>query len=192
MRATDAGNATTTSRSFLVVLPTANRTVVGVVVKGKVLVRLKGKKTFAALDPTKPIPLGSEIDTRKGTILLTAQPKKNGSTQSAQLFDGLFVVTQSGGITQLKLSQALACTASGRAAAAAKKPKTRKLWGNGRAHSARAASTAPRPCAARSGSSQDSCGRTLTRVQARRRVASGTSSGARRSCCARRTATPRT
>jgi hypothetical protein len=165
VRAIDAvGNATTTSRSFLVVLPTADKTVVGVVVKGKVLVRLKGKKTFAPLDPTKPIPLGSEIDTRKGTILLTAQPTKNGPTQSAQFFEGLFVVTQPGHVTQLQLSQTLACTASGRASAAAKKPKTRKLWGDGSGSFRTRGQYSAATVRGTKWLTQDSCGQTLTRV----------------------------
>ena len=51
----------------------------------------------------------------------------------ATFYDGIFKLSQSGGITTLTLTEKLApCAKASRASAAAKKPKTRKLWGNGK------------------------------------------------------------
>jgi hypothetical protein len=177
VRATDpAGNQTTTSRSFVIaavsqsppppppVAPMYHQTVVGQVVSGKVLVRLKGTRTFVPLDPSKGIPLGSELDTTHGTLRLFSQPKPGGAAQSALFYDGRFVVTQPGGITQLTLSQPLACTASGRASAAAKKPKTRKLWGDGSGSFRTRGQYSAATVRGTKWLTQDSCGKTLTRV----------------------------
>ena len=113
--------------------PVANRIVVGQKTKGTVKIKLKGTKTFVTLGATAPIPVGSEVDTRNGEIVLTSIPKAGAAPQSARFFDGLFTVTQSKGITNLTLSQALAaCPKAGHASAAAKKPKTRRLWGSGK------------------------------------------------------------
>ena len=64
--------------------PVAGKSVAGNVVTGKVLVKTPGGK-FVALDPTKPIPLGSTIDTKDGTIQLTAQQKAGAKPQGAVL-----------------------------------------------------------------------------------------------------------
>jgi CSLREA domain-containing protein len=114
-------------------LPVVNKVVVVKETKGTVKVRLPGTKTFVDLDATRGIPTGSEVDTRKGTVELTSIPKAGGVPETARFYDGLFKVTQSKGLTTLTLSEALApCRKRGRAAAAAKKPKTRRLWGDGK------------------------------------------------------------
>ena len=52
----------------------------------------------------------------------------------AKFFDGRFKISQKGGLTTLTLSEALDCRKAkrGKASAAAKKPKSRKLWGDGK------------------------------------------------------------
>ena len=73
---------------------------------------------------------GTEIDTRRATVEITTS--EGGK---AKFFDGIFKVSQTGGVTTLTLSEALDCKkakGSGSANAAAKKPKTRKLWGDGK------------------------------------------------------------
>ena len=50
----------------------------------------------------------------------------------AKFYDGIFKLSQSGGITTLTLSEALDCSRARRPRAAQKKPKTRKLWGDGK------------------------------------------------------------
>jgi hypothetical protein len=54
--------------------------------------------------------------------------------EKAVFYDGIFKVSQSGGLTTLTLTEKLApCPkAKSSARAAAKKPKTRKLWGDGK------------------------------------------------------------
>jgi hypothetical protein len=134
---------------------------------GKVLVKPKGSKTFVELDAGRGIPLGSEVDTRHGKVRLSSVPRSGGPVQSALFYDGLFVVTQAGGITNLKLSEPLAKCPPAKASAAAKrkkKPKSRRLWGDGSG----AFRTQGRSSAATVRGTkwlvQDSCAGTLTRV----------------------------
>ena len=98
-------------------------------------VKLKGSNTFVTLTAADDIPLGSTIDVKAGKIQLSSVPKKDGTVQTATFFGGIFKVTQSGGITDLRLTEGLAsCTGRAHASAAAakkKKPKTRHLWGQG-------------------------------------------------------------
>jgi hypothetical protein len=108
--------------------PVYHKTVVANPVSGKVLVKRPGSNKFVELDGSQGIPLGSTVDVRKGKIELTSVPKKGGAPEKAVFYDGIFKVTQPGAITELRLVEALAC---GAAHAAAKKPKTRKLWGDG-------------------------------------------------------------
>ena len=105
--------------------PVPGKTVVGRPVSGKVLVKVPGKG-FVQLDGTQSIPLGSTIDTKKGTISLTAK-----AGQTATFHDGIFKLTQTKTTTDLTLTEPLAKCPKRGAHAAAKKPKTRKLWGNG-------------------------------------------------------------
>ncbi len=110
--------------------PVYHKTVVANPVSGKVLVKRPGSSKFVELDGSQGIPLGSTVDVRKGRIQLTSVPKKGGAPETAAFYDGIFKVTQTGSITELRLVEALAC-GGGAAHAAAKKPKTRKLWGSG-------------------------------------------------------------
>jgi hypothetical protein len=53
-----------------------------------------------------------------------------GPDDRAKFYDGIFKLTQKGGVTILALTEALApCK---RPSSAAKKPKSRKLWGDGK------------------------------------------------------------
>ena len=63
---------------------------------------------------------------------LTSVPRAGAPNETAKFYDGIFKVSQAGGITTLTLSETLACSKKGKANAAAKKPKTRKLWGDGK------------------------------------------------------------
>ena len=112
--------------------PVVNQTVVAAEIKGTVKVQLKGTKTFVDLDATRGIPMGSTIDTRKGRVELTSVPKAGAPPEKAQFYDGLFKVTQSKGITTLTLTEVLDCSKGKGASAAQKKPKKRKLWGDGK------------------------------------------------------------
>jgi hypothetical protein len=106
--------------------PVAGKSVGAESVKGKVLVKVPGSEEFVELDDSV-IKNGALVDTRKGTVEIT---RSDG--QVAKFFDGIFKLTQAGGITTLTLSEQLDCRKKGKASAAAKKPKTRKLWGDGK------------------------------------------------------------
>ena len=64
---------------------------------------------------------------RKGRVEITTS-----TGEKAIFYDGIFKVSQTGGITTLTLTEQLAPCPSRKARAAAKKPKTRKLWGDGK------------------------------------------------------------
>jgi hypothetical protein len=108
--------------------PVAGKSVAAEAVKGKVLVKLPGTNKFVALDDAV-ISNGAEVDTRNGVVEIT---RSDGEV--AKFYDGLFKISQSGGITTVTLSEKLTgCPAKKKqASAAAKKPKTRKLWGDGK------------------------------------------------------------
>jgi hypothetical protein len=115
--------------------PVVNQTAVVRETRGTVKVQLPGSKTFVDLDATRGIPMGSTIDTRKGAVEITSVPKAGAPPEKAIFYDGLFKVTQSKGITNLTLVEQLDCAKKrSRASAAqkAKKPKKRKLWGDGK------------------------------------------------------------
>ena len=98
-------------------------------VNGTVLVKQPGTTTFVPLSPSL-IKLGAEVDARKGTVEIT---RSDGGV--AKFYDGIFKLSQSGGYTVLTLSEKLTgCPKAKKssASAAAKKPKTRKLWGDGK------------------------------------------------------------
>ena len=74
---------------------------------------------------------GSEIDTRKGAVEITHVDR---AARTPKFFDGIFKLSPGRRrSTTLTLSEALDCKkAKARRSAAAKKPKTRKLWGDGK------------------------------------------------------------
>ena len=65
------------------------------VVSGTVLIKLPGKG-FVPLTAAANIPMGSQLDTRKGRVELTTAADTAGKkTQKAQFYDGIFQVKQS-------------------------------------------------------------------------------------------------
>jgi hypothetical protein len=139
--------------------PVPGKTVVIAPVSGKVLVKLPGGKGFAEVDATQGIPLGSTVDTKQGVVELTAK-----AGQVARFHDGVFKVSQSGGTTDLTLNEALATCGKG-AAAAAKKPKTRRLWGQGTGAFRTRGQYSSATVRGTEWLVQDSCAGTLTRVK---------------------------
>jgi hypothetical protein len=134
---------------------------------GTVLVRKKGTNQFVPLDVTQGIPLGSEVDTRHGKVELSSVPKPGARPQTSLFYGGLFVVTQSKGVTQLALSEKLAACPRGKAASAAakkKKPKTRNLWGDGHGSFRTKGQYSAATVRGTKWNVQDSCAGTLTRV----------------------------
>jgi hypothetical protein len=107
--------------------PVVNKSVEATKVSGTVLVKVKGTNTFVPLADAV-IGNGSQVDARFGVVVITTS-----TGEKATFYAGLFTIVQSGRITTLTLSEALDCKqAKGKARAAAKKPKTRKLWGEGK------------------------------------------------------------
>jgi hypothetical protein len=143
VRAVDGtGNvsAAPASRSFTVAatqqapppIPVFHKSVVVTRISGTVKVKLPGTNKFVDITTVRSVPLGATIDARHGKLKLTSVPKAGGKPQTAEFYGGIFKITQPGAITQLQLTQGLAACPRGHAASiAAKKPKSRSLWGNG-------------------------------------------------------------
>ena len=148
--------------------PEFHKDVVVLPVSGTVKVKLKGTNTFIDLASAKDIPLGSTIDVKAGKIQLSSVPKQGGKPQTATFYGGVFQITQPGGITDLKLNEALAaCPKAAKQASAAakkKKPKTRKLWGQGSGSFRTTGSYSAATVRGTKWLVQDSCAGTLTRV----------------------------
>jgi hypothetical protein len=101
----------------------------------------------------------------KGRITLTSIPRAGGKPETATFYAGIFTVTQNGSITELRLSGPLApCKAKGKASAAAKKPKTRKLWGDGKGQFRTRGQYSAATIRGTRWLVQDSCAGTLTKV----------------------------
>jgi Pectate lyase superfamily protein len=112
--------------------PEFKETVVVDELSGTVKIRLAGTKRFVALDSVRDVPMGSEIDARKGVVELVSVASDGGAPQTARFSDGIFRVSQSGAVTVLTLTEKLSCATAGKASAAAKKVKKRRLWGDGK------------------------------------------------------------
>jgi hypothetical protein len=108
-------------------------------VSGKVLVKKAGETKFTDLSGQTEIPVGSQVNTLQGTILLTAG-LGGGKTNSAQFYQGMFTILQAkarGAFTILRLdggnfrlcrrtsTQALTIEAK-------RKRPIRRVWGSGK------------------------------------------------------------
>jgi hypothetical protein len=100
------------------------------------------------------------------TVALTSVAKAGGAPQTANFYEGVFKVTQTGSITQLELNQPLASCSRGRAAgaAAAAKAKKRHLWGDGKGAFRTKGKYSSATVRGTKWLVQDSCAGTLTRV----------------------------
>ncbi|MDA0181989.1 VCBS repeat-containing protein [Solirubrobacter phytolaccae] len=123
---------TPTPTATPVATPVAGTTVNAEPVKGTVKVKLPRTNRYVDLKTAGLLPVGTEVDARKGTIELTAA----GQGGKAKFFDGIFKISQTKGarpLTTLTLTEQLSCTkAKKTASSAAAKKKTRKLWGDGK------------------------------------------------------------
>ena len=105
---------------------------------GELLVRRPGTSTFEPLALGAELPLGSEIDARRGTLVLTSA-LPSGATQTGRFGGGRFVIRQSKrGYVDLYL-RGRACVRSAgdsrvaSVASAARRPRSgRRLWGSDR------------------------------------------------------------
>jgi hypothetical protein len=115
-------------------VPVEGKTVVAATVQGKVLVKRPGTTKFVALSGAAGVPVGSTIDTTKGTVSLTAASDKSGGIDTGTFYTGVFKVLQKVAakpITDLVLSGGsfARCPRAGKSSSAASKT-VRQLWGN--------------------------------------------------------------
>jgi hypothetical protein len=143
--------------------PVFERSVVVKPVSGVVRVRLKGSSKFVDLSSLDDVPLGATIDTRKGRIELRSVPKAGAAVETVQLYDGMFRVDQKRGITSFTLNEPLA-PCGHRARAGAAKPKSRRLWGNGKGKFRTTGKYAAATVRGTTWLVRDSCAGTLTKV----------------------------
>ena len=135
-------------------------------VSGQVGIRRPGSKQDVDLKGSDTIPLGSTIDAEHGALMLSSVPRPGAALQTAKFYEGVFKVTQAGGITQLTLAQPLASCrrAKGASAAATKKPSKRHLWGDGKGAFRTSGKYSSATVRGTKWLVQDSCAGTLTRV----------------------------
>jgi hypothetical protein len=116
--------------------PVPGRTVNVSVRAGRVFVRIPPSRRFVELKDPRQIPVGATLDTRRGRVNLLSAADRQGNTQLAWFYQGVFKVGQTRGsqpITNLSLAEQTArCPRSGRASASQARKRTRKLWGEGR------------------------------------------------------------
>jgi hypothetical protein len=112
--------------------PQVNREVNVLPVSGTVRVKRRGSSRFVDLKAGEQIPNGSTVDARKGRVTIVAAQSAT-KLERADFYDGLFRISQSRRVTTLTLTEQLACSRKARAAQKkAKKPKSRRLWGDGK------------------------------------------------------------
>jgi hypothetical protein len=115
--------------------PVAGKTVNIKLLSGTVLYKLPGTKTFQTLTAEAQVPVGTTLDTVKGRVNITSASDLKGGTNKSWFYSGVFTVRQAVAakpVTELALAGPKpSCKASKAASAAAAKPKTRKLWGDG-------------------------------------------------------------
>jgi len=147
--------------------PVAGKTVNVAPDSGKVKIKRPGSKVFVTLTAAEQIPVGTTVDTRAGRIEITAAQGK-GKTATADFYDGIFKLSQTKGskpVTTLTLTEKLTCPKSKRASAAAKKKKSRKLWGDGSGSFRTRGQYSAATVRGTNWLTQDSCTSTLTRVR---------------------------
>ena len=118
------------------------------------------------LNTLTEIPDGSLVDTRNGTVRLSFQPRAGAKVQTAKFWDGIFKVDQRKKIMELALVEKLAkCAQQGSASAAARKKKSRRLWGDGKGRFRTKGTYSSATVRGTKWLTQDSCAGTLTRVR---------------------------
>ncbi|HET8639121.1 MAG TPA: hypothetical protein VFL89_02610 [Solirubrobacterales bacterium] len=120
--------------------PVAGETFNLALVDGTVDLICPGESEISRLKDFKQIPMGCLINTRKGTVDLTASKGSSGEKQSAHFWGGVFIATQPPGDDQkveLKLAGKRMCERRGGSKGSAtisraKRGGGRKLWGSGK------------------------------------------------------------
>jgi hypothetical protein len=114
--------------------PTPGQNVNAAPVRGVVLVREPGTGRFVPLTAADQLPIGTQVDTTNGAILLTAA-RAGGFTDMSEFFDGLFTIQQASAtaLTELELNGGdFSCVATAFSWQAKNKKPIRRLWGSGK------------------------------------------------------------
>jgi hypothetical protein len=143
--------------------PVAGKNVNAHPVSGTVKVKRPGKKGFATLKAGQQIPVGTTVDTTHGRVTLVTAAKSG--TDQADFYDGVFKVGQAkrSKLTTLTLVGRLTC--AGKASIAAKRKKSRRLWGDGKGHFRTKGKHSAATVVGTKWLVQDTCSSTLTVVK---------------------------
>jgi predicted outer membrane repeat protein len=117
--------------------PVAGESIVASKSQGTVKVRLPGSDDFFVLQDGQQLPMGTTFDTSHGRVNIRADQGGGVANKKAWFYQGVFKVNQTKGkkpLTTLTMTGKLQCGGKGKASAALKKKKTRRLWGNGKGH----------------------------------------------------------
>jgi hypothetical protein len=144
--------------------PEAGKTVVARAVSGSIRVKRPGSTGFVELRGSDGIPVGSEVDAKRGRVRLTIEPGNGKRAQQAVFYAGIFRISQPGATLDLTLSEPLAACKK-RASAAQSKAKSRKLWGDGKGKFRTKGRYSAATVRGTIWLVQDSCAGTLTRVR---------------------------
>jgi hypothetical protein len=148
--------------------PVAGETVNALRSRGTVRIKVPGSNKFIVLEEGQQVPVGTVFDTTKGRVTLIAASDKQGGTQQAWFYTGIFKLKQTKGskpITTLELTEKLSCgKKSGKASAAARKKKKRQLWGDGKGRFRTEGDFSSATVRGTKWLTQDRCDSTLTRV----------------------------
>ncbi len=145
--------------------PQLGKTANAAPVSGTTLYRVPGSQTFVTLVKETQIPLGTELDTTHGRVLLTFATGY-GKTEHAQWWQGRFFIGQTKGTKPVgtqSLSGPLACSKRSFTAQAAG-PK-RSLWGKGKGRFRTKGKNASGTVRGTWWLTQDSCAGTLIKVK---------------------------
>ncbi len=141
-------------------------------VSGKVLIRKAGSTKFIDLNGVTEIPVGSQIDTLRGTVRLTAG-LGGGQTNTADFYQGVFTILQKrarGAFTTLRLDGGSFrnCGRAGRALSIEAKSKrpVRRVWGSGKGKFTTRGRYSSATVRGTKWLTQDRCDGTFTRVVA--------------------------
>jgi hypothetical protein len=144
-------------------------------VSGKVMVKLPGSNRFVELDGQTEIPMGAQVDTRKGAVRLisgstgSTQPAAT-ATQSAVFSEGLFTIRQKRGakaVMNLILGGGnfgVCRGGSAQSVGATPRKPVRRLWGSGKGRFSTRARYSAATVRGTRWLTQDRCDGTLTRV----------------------------
>ena len=97
----------------------------------------KAQSGFVRLTDAKQVPVGAQMDATRGRVSMTSAKSPTGGVQTAQFYSGRFQAIQSSrerGLTEVRMTLPMTCTTNrrGKLTAAARKVRSRRLWGSGK------------------------------------------------------------